>query len=505
LHLHHMHIISASITLLLLGGSFSASKASLAPSQNNISKIIASIQPSTMPPCKDRAANRATTLRKMTSSSLSEDDVANASHVMAERTTSMESRANDRSPFTSEELEDVIHSLHNITPKDANIDWEALERLLAEVAHLSHKDWHVTGHNSDKMANILLPHDNDGLLTSSRSHQMFERILHEGNWDGALSHARSMNNNIDCDDEGENTTNKPCWAVLVTGVNGIRKTTSIYQPWFSKVMQEALIAPPSSSSPEGDAKELFALEDLPNGDNSFFRQLDHMITTLCNENFSTLYELTAAQLEKKNHEENNATNDGDPPKELIQQYSNLKGSIFSRYRTLSELLGVLLLKQAQSSNMNTMCETSGRDIAMFHYINHFFPPQYNKLALHFTINDLGYAKQSVDARMVREMNMGREALASGDVVEVIYANAGGPYGSEVLEGVQADSDRVWNEVIMKKGGKDDDDGVGVGNDWYKAEMRINAHEEKPWTIQAVRPDGSLGTEYTFGDARTVGL
>ena len=91
------------------------------------------------------------------------------------------------------------------------------------------------------------------------------------------------------------------------------------------------------------------------------------------------------------------------------------------------------------------------------------------------------------------------------MVEVIYANAGGPYGSEVLEGVQADSDRVWNEVIMKKGNDDDDDGGGIGNDWYKAEMRINAYEEKPWTIQAVRSDGSLGTEYTFGDARTVGL
>ena len=182
-------------------------------------------------------------------------------------------------------------------------------------------------------------------------------------------------------------------------------------------------------------------------------------------------------------------------KELIAKYSNLKASIFSRYRTLSELLGVLLLKEAQSVNINTMCETSGRDIAMFHYIDHFFPDRYNKLALHFTINDLSHAKSSVDDRMVREMKMGREALDSGDVVEVIYANAGGPYGSEVLEGVQADSDRVWDEVVMK--------GEEVGGDWYKATMKINARADKPWTIQAVRPDGSLGTEYTFGDPRTV--
>ena len=37
-----------------------------------------------------------------------------------------------------------------------------------------------------------------------------------------------------------------------------------------------------------------------------------------------------------------------PSKELVKQYSNLKASIFSRYRTLSELLGVLLLREART-------------------------------------------------------------------------------------------------------------------------------------------------------------
>ncbi|KAL7525771.1 hypothetical protein ACHAXR_001153 [Thalassiosira sp. AJA248-18] len=421
-------------------------------------------------------------------SSLSEDDTANAAQVMLDRTDSMGSRAKDRTPFTNDELRDVINSLHNITPRDAEIDWDALERLLAEIAHLSHKDWHITGSNSDKMADILLPGGGDGdgkngMSHSPISHQMFERILHEGNWDGALSHAKK---------QSMAANNKP-WAVLVTGVNGIRKTTSIYQPWFSKVLREALVAP--SEEGRGEAREEFALEVLPNGDNSFFRQLDHMITTLCNEDFSILYALTGAQLENENYT-NNATKEGgtDPPKELIAKYSNLKASIFSRYRTLSELLGVLLLKEAQSVNINTMCETSGRDIAMFKYIDHFFSERYHKLALHFTINDLGCAMQSVDDRMIREMKIGKEALGSGDVLEVIYANSGGPYGSEVLKGVQADSDRVWDEVVMKG---------GVGSEWHKATMKINAHAEKPWTIQAVRPDGSLGTEYTFGDPRTV--
>ena len=77
---------------------------------------------------------------------------------------------------------------------------------------------------------------------------------------------------------------------------------------------------------------------------------------------------------------------------------------------------------------------------------------YRKLALHFTINDLSHAMTSVDSRMIDEMRMGKMAVESGDVVEVIYANAGGPYGSEVLGGVQEDSDQVWEEVVMGGGG-----------------------------------------------------
>ena len=422
---------------------------------------------------QERAGKRVPALRKM-SSSISDDDISNAAQVMTERTNQMGSRANDRAPFTDEELRDVINSLHNITPHNADIDWDALERLIVDIAHLSHKDWHATGNNSDRMADILLP---EGKGLDVHACQMFERILHEGNWDGALEHAKSR----------EKGNNKP-WAVLVTGVNGIRKTTSIYQPWFTKVLGEALIAPPSPLGGEEYGKE-FDMDALPDGSNSFFRQLDHMITTLCNENFANLYALTAAQLGNVEKEEAEQ-----PPKELVKQYSNLKASIFSRYRTLSELLGALLLKEAQKLNLNTMCETSGRDIAMFQYIDHFFSNcQYNKLALHFEINDLECAMQSVDARMAREMLTGKEALESGDVVEVIYANAGGPYGSEVLKGVEADSNRVWSKVMSGEG--------GVGADWFKASIRINAHVDKPWTIQALRPNGTLGTEHTFEEMK----
>jgi hypothetical protein len=422
-----------------------------------------------MPPNSNRAAARAKTLRK-SSSTLSDHDQANAEKVMVQRTVSMGSRAKAGEPFTEEELCDVINSLHNITPHDSNIDWEALRRLLADIAHLSHKEWEVTGANSDKMAKILTP---DGL--TSEASQIFERILHEGNWDGALAHANSNKH-----DETKRERSTP-WAVLVTGVNGIRKTTAMYQPWFAQILHQALVPP---SGMKLDVEK----DSLPTGENSFFRQLDHMITTLCNEDFSRLYALTLAQISE------NTDKDAHPPKELIQKYSNLKASIFSRYRTVSELLGVLLLKEAQNVNINVMCETSGRDVAMFHYIDHFFGKCYNKLAIHFRVNDLTHAMQSVDQRMVTEIKTGKEAL-SGDIVDVIYANAGGPYGSEVLAGVQKDSTRVWEEVVSNED--------GVGKDWFKATLEIEAHATQPWTIRAIRPDGTYGTKFEFGEARNV--
>jgi len=59
-----------------------------------------------------------------------------------------------------------------------------------------------------------------------------------------------------------------------------------------------------------------------------------------------------------------------------------------------------------------------------------------------------------------------------------------------LPGVQQASDRVWNEKVLKNEG-------GVGQDWYKATIQINAYATKPWTAHAIRADGTPGTEFTF--------
>lgn len=184
------------------------------------------------------------------------------------------------------------------------------------------------------------------------------------------------------------------------------------------------------------------LSNLPCGSNTFFRQLDHMIATLCNEEFIRLYTYTRDMLVKVDGDEHGTTPPGQqqqlpPTSDIIQLYSNMKAAIFARYRTISELLGVILLREAQKISINCMVETSGRDVAMFHYIDHFFPASsYHKLALHFTINDLQHAKTSVDQRMIDEIQSGIAALHKNNIFDIINTNVGGPYGSEVLSDIQ---------------------------------------------------------------------
>jgi hypothetical protein len=419
---------------------------------------------------------------------LQDEQVVFSRSQVEEHVKAMVDRANEGIPLTETEIQDIVNGVHNLVPKDSPIDFAGLQELLKEVAHLSHKNWGVTSSNSDKLLetlSIASTVDGENTSTSSSStyplsphaRQFLERILKDGNWDGAVEVAKSR------------PIDQLPWAVLVTGVNGIRKTTSMYQPWFGKILSEAIVAPKTedTSSSKKQKTEQVTTQNLPTGSNSFFRQLDHMICTVCNEEFSRLYKWAASELPEQKEGE------GPPlvPSEVVEQYSEYKAGIFTRYRTLSELLGALLLKQAQLVNINCMMETSGRDVAMFHYVDHFFDSEtsgYNKLALHFTINDLECAKHSVDTRMVQEIRAGARAIKSGDAFDVVYTNEGGPYGSKVLAGVQKDSDKVWESDVLS--GK-------VGKDWYKATIAINAYPTKPWTAQAVKPDGSLGMEYAF--------
>lgn len=282
----------------------------------------------------------------------------------------------------------ALKSLLNLSNGGSRIDWTKLESFLQEKMALNYKDWSLTCSWADQLAEII------GEPSQTDFQTIFERVLVDGNWYNAAKYAKSVNN-----ERGEN---KKPWIVLVTGLNGIRKTTSIYQPWFQKVLKESL----------GDSYQQ-DISYLPTGDNSFFRQLDYMIATVANEEFRELYAQSSTL----------STND----------YSSKKDDIFKRYRTFAEILGVHLLRSAQRNHMNALVETSGRDIAMFDYIDTLFSGiSYRKLVLHFTIDDIKHAEASVDVRMAGEMKLGGEVSAQGgDARAVVGVNAGGPCKSSV--------------------------------------------------------------------------
>ena len=71
----------------------------------------------------------------------------------------------------------------------------------------------------------------------------------------------------------------PSRAVLVTGLNGIRKTTTINSSNFASLLNSALQETQSD------------VPSAPTGANSFYRQLDYMIATIANSEFKNLYSI----------------------------------------------------------------------------------------------------------------------------------------------------------------------------------------------------------------------
>lgn len=207
---------------------------------------------------------------------------------------------------------------------------------------------------------------------------------------------------------------------------------------------------------------------LPDGSNSYFRQLDFILSTIANEEFNKLFRITDVGL-----------------------YATLKNAIFARYRTLAEIYGALFVQESVKRKMNVFIETSGRDTSMFDYVNYNFPEdEYHRCVVHFTINDVKYAEQTVDKRMRFEMKKGAEALTASSgserVLGVIEANSGGPFGSAHLAEVSRQSELI-NEKIFS-------DSVNIGKNWFKAQINVKGREEGPWAVFA---NVKNCTEFTF--------
>ena len=321
------------VTILVLTSSLISSTTSFTPSSTKYKLTTTTMSSETS------SNRRKSTLRGISStlSSFSDQDAAKNTK---EYVNDMVKRANDGDPMTEEEIQDICNSIENLCPKDSPINFDEVKAIIEKAAHLSHKDWSRTETNAAILARSLSISSDDSIESyplSPHAKQLMERILTDGNWQGAVDSATPPTD-----------TEKP-WAVLVTGVNGIRKTTSMYQPWFGQLLGEAIIAPPDAPTKNPTR--------LPTGSNSFFRQLDHMIATICNEEFCKLYSWAASQLP--------ADDSDDVPDDIVQGYSDYKAAIFTRYRTLSELIGALLLKQAQLVDINCLMETSGKDGKFF--------------------------------------------------------------------------------------------------------------------------------------------
>ena len=158
------------------------------------------------------------------------------------RTELMNAAAKSNRELDAAEVEMVVESLRCVADSPDEVDWDALRTLLRSTAHETHRVWENTEKFADRLQEVLGGPDDANFAS------MFQRVLQGGNWEKAEASALKRG-----------SSSKP-WVVLVSGLNGIRKTTSVYQPWFKEVLSQAL------------GKAYTGLvEELPCGRNSFFR------------------------------------------------------------------------------------------------------------------------------------------------------------------------------------------------------------------------------------------
>ena len=141
----------------------------------------------------------------------------------------MQQAADDRAFFTDGELASVTTALERL-----GLDHDrsaGLKEVLGRSAHLDYKRWHMTRATATSLANELPP------VSDIEFSNAFKRVLEGGNWAPASIYAAAK--------QSKNDRDRP-WVVLVTGLNGVRKTTAIYEPWFEAALAEAIVGPDGS-------------------------------------------------------------------------------------------------------------------------------------------------------------------------------------------------------------------------------------------------------------------
>lgn len=333
-------------------------------------------------------------------------------------------------------VDTAVRSMRNMGVLDAARE-QALRLVLERSMEVPYKEWPRLVGFAGELAAAL------GGGPTDAFEPLFHRVLQDGGWEGALQAAAAR-------PAGE----KP-WIILSTGVNGIRKSTMMYQDWFPEVLLEAL--PPEQRSSVNTSW-------LPTGRNSFFRQLDFLIVSVANSELPKLY---AAQ--------------------NLEDYVRTKESIFSAHRTLAELWGILLVQEAKKKGLNIIIETTGKDDVMFKFVDLLFDDHsYRKLCLHASVNDVSIASTSVDARMISERKAGIAALKEPQVLpqdctkKLIDSNQGGTtYGIDNLRKIEAQSETLWEQLNSGESALD--------TSWALAGVAIHASTDPAaWTASAAK-------------------
>jgi len=376
-----------------------------------------------------------------------------------------------QAPFSEEELEKAVTSLRNLAPRALTVPVTSearLRQLLKDSAHESHEDWAQTEFASRALGKII---KGPGDPTFDR---IFRAVMTRGYWDEANEAASERMS------DPLRKYEMP-WVVLVSGLSGIRKTTTMYQPWFKLVLKQAL-----------GSRYTAPKDELPDGFDSFYRQLDYIVATVANEDFRGLYHNHSRQ---EGYQESGGEGYAGDRTDLMEgysaeevaAYSHAKTKLFRRYRTYAEMVGAIFIKEAIKRKLNVILETSGADTNAYEYVDHFFPSGsgYRKLVIHFElVPDIKYAVHSVDTRMRCEMADGLNSLERGDVDLLVRANAGGaPYGYAKLRAVQRASAETWTKVshTTRQGASK----AQLHSNWFKAELTVSAETlGHSWTVSA---------------------
>jgi hypothetical protein len=393
--------------------------------------------------CKDSTASRSSTSPpplRLAYSIPKPTNMAKVTDADMKRLRALKTRSNEVAVFDQHELNTAVLAIaYAVSKVPGTLPWEEYKQFVEKYAHQNFKGWAETGAAAAELVEKFL----DPLKDPEQFRQIFQRVYKEGGFYRAVRYANE-----------ERPEGLKPWVVVVAGVNGIRKTTCMYQTWIKEVIHAAL-----KEIHEDDVPKL---ELLPDASNSFFRQLDHLVPTCANQEFKALYNV-----------------------QDLEEYTALKDGIFVRYRNIVQCFGIAMIEDVKKYKTNMLIETTGQNPGQLFYVDYFFPKEkFNKLFLHFKINDVSFAEEAVNTRMLSEMEAGYQLMngpsssSSVDVHDIINVNQGGSQSSKVLRKVQEDSNNMWNKVK---------DGEFI-TDWFKASITVNAHKSEPWTASATSDD-----------------